>query len=529
MHRALEDYDILAHVFGQFEPTTSRNDRVALVQLARVSRAFSHHALNFLWRRLTDLVPALSIISSFEAVTPAFDPDPDDENAYIDDEIEGDAYYLTDVISPNDLERFQQYASRVRILSFSSGKSWASRASVLSCVTTFSRGPLFPALQELDWSQSSPSDITILSLLTPTLTRLSLDHVSGTLRGNVWSTEHRGFTTILHAISTNIPCIQELNIQTKCSPSVLLRLVRPGHLRKVNLYPSEMDRKLYQSLSASKTLVEMDIRLFVNENVTFMHGFSVLRKLDIAGRLPDITRFVAAITSPTFHSITVWDYQSNSDIRDLHLFFALLRHKFKTSLRHVTCGTKVIGAQALPLLDLMRPLMDLFALEGVTLNSLTPFRASSSDFVQLATAWPSIRTLQICYDSAEADAAPHVSVLQVVARLCPSLLVLTLPSLDFAPPYHRTLGLAGRNDDGVMPIQPHGLRELNVGFYPRRPVEDPGGVARFIVTLFPDLARAFLSARAPQGTEPDRHAWGKLIESLRALQTERRLQQVTLQ
>ncbi|PCH35911.1 hypothetical protein WOLCODRAFT_166542 [Wolfiporia cocos MD-104 SS10] len=513
MHHALESYDILWAIFRNFEPTTSYQDRTTLANAARVCRRVSSIALDCLWRHLTDPLPALKVISSFQAVTPTFDPD--DENSYRDDEIEGDRYHLTDIISARDMERFQLYATRVRVLSFSSGKSWSSRAAVLSCIASLSRGPLFPNLQELAWSQTSPADFTILSFLTHAILRFSINHASGSLRDEIWSVHDPGLSTYLHAISSSLPNLRELSIQTRCCPSIILPLVRLRHLRKVSLYPTSMDCTLYRFLATLVNLVDLELRLELMDDtdVAFPQGFNALETLDISGRLSHIVRFAVAINSTAFRSVSIYDYDGESDERDLCLFFAVLRHKFRSSLRRVTCGTMLKKTTSVPLIDIIYPLMELPPLDSISFNSMTPFRTSSTDLTKMAASWPNLTALRICYDSE--DEPPHISVLLELSRLCPHLRILTLPSLDFRSPV----------PDYTPPpaTQPHALRALNVAFFPRRAIEDPMSVAQFIDTVFPELVleRTLVSARRPDGVKPDRWAWGRLREALGAFKARR--------
>ncbi|KAG8943932.1 hypothetical protein FRC04_002420 [Tulasnella sp. 424] len=134
MHQVLGIYEILDHIFSY----SSKRD---LALAARVSRLWSSIALDYLWREIDSVFPLLKV--GFPPV-----------------KVDGERV-LTGRIEPQNWERFQHYARRIRRLSHDDEHIYQltsshepSLSQVWSALALRHPGidPLLPKIQEISWS-----------------------------------------------------------------------------------------------------------------------------------------------------------------------------------------------------------------------------------------------------------------------------------------------------------------------------------------------------------------------------------------
>jgi len=110
-------------------------------------------------------------------------------------------YVVRGPVLPGEIERFREYARRVRSIDFQGDYAREPRNAVLAYFTAVNQGPLFPLLEKIHWARGSFRDIGILSLCSPSVLQISF-YYSGRLsvRPRYLATEDYALMTLLHAV-----------------------------------------------------------------------------------------------------------------------------------------------------------------------------------------------------------------------------------------------------------------------------------------------------------------------------------------
>ncbi|OCH84219.1 hypothetical protein OBBRIDRAFT_425597 [Obba rivulosa] len=526
-HRALDDPHLLSMIFEVLEvPVTRRHeesddddaddyrteedrtelDRLkALARAARVSKLFSEHALNVLWKHLRTLSPLFALLRSLRYV----DEDSEREDYESGRESEEDTSrrkFLVRPVKAKEWERFQFYARRIHSATYSQLEEGLDPSVLEMLARKNGNKPLLPALRRLEWkAEAGPSgDIhSIFTLLPSVLQHLEFsfdpgDDVLGYFSElNAASTSRKKVPPFvddfLRRLETAAPVVQKLLITSTADtlyPS-FLPITGPQHLRTVSL--SFMDdapvlkTPTLQALSRLPRLSSLTLQLGDTKLRSDEFVFPVLQdlRLDVSTPMSAVT-VINIIAAPSLTSLalpSIW----GKELQSHEGLFEAIAARFGSSLRSINICLGVHSSkESKRLCGLLNPLLGLRQLTAVRLDfAWITLELPDTDVRALAKSWPNVRRLFISCNNAPFDPAPSLSALQYFARFCPTLQSLRIPQLDLS-----------RDASSRMPALYHNLKSLAV-----RQTYGDGDIqrlARCLYFMFPHLDIASDLAAAPR-------------------------------
>ncbi|KAL6306482.1 hypothetical protein BKA93DRAFT_142945 [Sparassis latifolia] len=483
-HRALECYDILQLIFDHFllpddaDVVAARACRRTLASAARVCQAFSDPALNSLWETLDDLLHVLNVLPCVEL-----------QQAPQDDV---DIYVLTAEVEPADWERFQQYAKRIRRVAFTVATSVASPWSILLHLTHLNNHqPLFPRLRHLAWTQSAPFDYSLLYLVSPSLLYLSFA-INGMWpsidQGQDLEKEH-AITHLFRAVCSKSPSLRHISTKGLGILQAGQAFAMCRELRSLDIDPAFIDVPLLHALSSLPNLVRLDISSYVySGEESHLNRFPVLQELTIRGSVMLAVQVANTVSSLLLHTLSLeitFDDPDLGDSEELAHVLCRLTSVISKRFPIVRCFSANIVAgfrqDSEELAPLVQPLTAMHTLEHIKLRCNKKLVWGDEDFIALAAAWPKAKEVSLLFFAGLEDIETPVlpRVLLEFARLCPNLETLELPVVDFRS---HSLPLLEKRP------APHGLRTLYISNVTNRLIQDPFQVARFLDSVFPNLA-----------------------------------------
>lgn len=350
---------------------------------------------------------------------------------------------------------------------------------------------LFPCLRRLSHTITSNLDIGLPPLVTSTLDDVSLtftgelccgtdaDEASALARKVRDYAVHESLCTLC----TSAPSLRRLIITGLGRISSLLPLLRCHQLRHLHIEDLTLNPRSLRNLASMHYLRELDLKFqLIDCDISGLSGLTSLQSLTLSGRMYQIPLLLDVISASQLRTIRLSDLSNRAGYMEcaeaIHAAskFPLLQdfHLSADNGFVLSVGNPVQSAR---LVEMLSPLLRHRSLRTLSVNrwQLGGFALSDSDMHALATAWPHIASLTLAVNRAEV--VPTLQSLTTLARLCPSLLTLELPSLTI---------LSAAQLAPVPGLGPHPLRTLEIGDPTRRAEAfDAAQVARWLHRMFP--------------------------------------------
>ncbi|KAF8064285.1 hypothetical protein FPV67DRAFT_212879 [Lyophyllum atratum] len=484
MHQCLAIPEILAAVFQHFRDMEDREEGSAiLARLAVTCKSFKEPALDALWYRLP----------SFHRLIGCLPPDA------IDKQRGGrfPRYHrLTRRLGPNDFDRIQSYASRVKILL---GLDQPELLDPILLPVLLSQnpnpGPLLSTLRSLNISIDLFNHQAFYPRLVvgPTLKAITLfTHAAlgASMVDYPWDNVQKVLMTHpialesfkIHASTSNI-------IPFSDSPPVLVELIHSfKHIKVLDVPTFCAGYSTFSHLASLPELQELSISGIGAELALLVDvPFPNLRKLQL--RIQHLIFCETFFQFPRFQQLQSLKIVRNADVGptwNIAQFFlhfrtgqalpALTSLDIRIPFKHYRPPRTSNLASPISL-QTLEPLFTIVNLTTLRINVDTPFNLNLSDLVKIGTAWPHLRVLEL--QDRMIHSVPNVALADLIPFLssCPNLeeLALRVNALQEIPSFAQ-LG----------EIVPHcRLRKFN---YCRSPIKEPRQVAAFLAYLLPNIS-----------------------------------------
>jgi len=463
------------------DPTANAVAAAALARSARVCKDFQEPALSVLWRDIPSFVVLLGLLSRVK-------------QALGNNVGRSQAVYCD--MEPNEWVRFQYYARFVHRCRMPRAErdSWPvipiDPAIYHALFQHNNSQPIFPCLEELEWSQDASS---LHYLLTPFLRRLTVFLRSGSMRGEeeesgqVSCVRQRLLVDILSAS----PCLSHLALLGAWDefPGILSSFsLENSVLRSLDLYAcgplsSQVIFQLscFPALTLLRICTRSPLEAFVQPP-----AFHNLKMLLITGHAEDLASLLAVATLPSLITLHLFFEDTDDPATAFNTLSGILSDTALSNwsalaVRSTVLAKRRVNPALFPrrsLLAVIRPILALARLRKVYLDFGT-FDVSDDDIRQITQSWRKLLTLELCCNTPRSQPRGRVSLRALVhiARNCPSLKKLTLRPL-------RHDGEVPQITTGDQTALPHGLRALYMYGWQVRPTKED--VVSFTRSLFPN-------------------------------------------
>lgn len=350
---------------------------------------------------------------------------------------------------------------------------------------------LFPCLRTLSHTITSNLDIGLPPLITSTLEDVNLAFTGeiccGTDADESYGLARKVRDYAVHetlcTLCVNASSLRQLIITGLGRVPSLLPLLKCHQLRSLHMEDVVLNTRSFRNLASMHHLRELHLKFRLTEcDISGFSCLTSLQSLTLSGRMHQIPLVLSAISSNQLRTIRLLDPSNRAEymecVEAVHAAskFPLLQHFHLSADNNLvlSVGNPVQSAQ---LIELLSPLLRHRTLRTLSISrwQLGGFALSDSDTHTLATAWPHIALLTLAVNRAEV--VPSLQTLITLARLCPSLRALELPSLTI---------LSAAQLAPVPGLGPHPLRTLEVGDPARRAEAfDAAQVARWLHRIFP--------------------------------------------
>ncbi|KAI0366171.1 hypothetical protein BV20DRAFT_972202 [Pilatotrama ljubarskyi] len=457
----------------------SLDNQRALVQCARVSRAFSLHALKVLWRTLPDLRPLQRLLDSMGF-------------SYADLNEGTPVHTLPIGFEPSsqvrEWRRYRWYASCVTgvrsVINCNALEEWSDRGGP----------PVLPRLQSARFQLDPRSINRSLRLLNSCMRDLTLDFDSA--NSSAGGTSRWNSADVLDAVARSAPGMEVLNVTFRAPPQdvspVIPHLV---HLR-VLVVTGWMTPSLHATIENLKHLEHLYVKLYWTRHAEA----SSLRNLQRRRCFSVKTLVALSLTEPFVLSLQVidfpalehtrlevWPHSSDATEGLTQIMQTLCNSAPK--LRSLVLTTRSAAAYGdrppSRLLTVIEPLLQHRVLEtlSLTLQENYAFALTREDILSFASAWPNIVTLNVAHaPTPSRDALPPVMSFLELVRACPRLETLVLCA---------RFDCSARRTWRDTTIAPHPLRGLFLGLDPEtgsyRPDKTWHALAAILDRCFPSL------------------------------------------
>lgn len=367
---------------------------------------------------------------------------------------------------------------------------------------------LFPHLQCLTHTVRSHLDTGLLPLVTPTLEEAKLEFC-----GETWSgldTEEspaiarklRDYAVqlCLSTVCSHAPELRQLTITGLGRISSLSPLVACSRLRRLHIHDVVLSLRSLRVLVSLDNLHELDMSFErPNCDPSGCTGFAGLQRLSLSGPMCQMPTVLDTVSSAHVRAVHISDpsnkatYQECAQCIEAVSKFALLDSFYLTADNGIplVADDDVFGST--PLTQLLAPLLSHRRLRTLFVSRWQPggFSFGDDDVETLTSAWPDIVSLVLAVNRAEV--VPTLRSLVVLARACPALRALELPSI--------TIASTEQLRAPVATLRAHRLRTFEVGDPDRRMEDfDAAEVAQWLFALFPRLSMPGESEDYPEFT-----------------------------
>ncbi|KZT67447.1 hypothetical protein DAEQUDRAFT_767177 [Daedalea quercina L-15889] len=513
--RALGIQEILCMVINHFNPErwldtdelrsgkiTLHELRRSLAGLARVSRPFSGPALCTLWTVMDDLDPLLRLLACCQTVQVESDDSEDEYDAgKIIPEREIDfqdtRLVLSGEISASEWTRFRHYAGLVRICLHDYHTS--IDPSVYLQLSLYNGDkPLLPNLRHLKWQQRSCNHSELLHIIGHSLRQLEFDFVGQTwVMGRARRRDY-ALKALLDNVRSRAPCIEDLHICNVHHPESLSSLRTWTHLKHVHI-DSVLDFAVLKMLSSLDNLTSLQADIsHIPGKEDSCSGFNALESLELEGDSASLEWFFGATDLPRVSSVTVHfsdvafteleECRRRLESLQIHIKYPRLR---SLTLR-VSCRSDVVPSVP----DIIRPFLSMKELEAFGLDFVGPAHLSDATVEEITRCWPNLHSLKL--DHVFTTVEPSVRALDILARGCPRLEELVLPSVCHESHIPTTPG-----------VRPNGSLRRIIFF--RAMISDRARYTRYMRQVFPNAVPALPSLFYRRPCED----WCLIVDSFR--------------
>ncbi|KAI0372410.1 hypothetical protein BV20DRAFT_963990 [Pilatotrama ljubarskyi] len=426
----------------------SADDRGALAQCARVSRAFSEPALEVLWQELSGLDQLLGLLpTSFRKVLRGqSDGDASDDDIDNNFGLNDTTLVLVDAIRDKEWARLIHYARWVRVYTTMKSDKIDGLATAILLEKLQGR-PLLPRLTRLLWHR--PFDLsTMLPLfLSPMLRSVSLDLLEGGVRrifhevGHEPTAPEYAYGTALQLIRARAPRLRDVELFTSAFPCSINQLRNFDGIDSLSLHLIQNEALVLELCSTLPHLRKLIIRLARRFRPAspppHIPEFTLpsLTLLDLNGHPLATVNLISAINAPKLHAVYLaFEAREEPWKRCIELVIS----RFGSSLRKFTADIEDIydDSQQVPFSfhEWFSPLYALRKLIEFKVDSHfeTEFDVTAEDVENMVTAWPKLRALGVPPVHPQSSALP-ITALQTIAAKCPRLELLTLPAPHYEP------------------------------------------------------------------------------------------------
>lgn len=509
--QALHNDLIVSTIFQQFYlpphgwARRTETDSADVARAARVSKAFSEHALDALWKKLFDWVPLMRLLD--DSVRQIRSPN----------RIES-TWVICARIPPERWERFRLYARRIGFFSRSTGPFTTIHPSMFSLFQKLSGSQsLFPALTSVDWTQTDVkygAEIMVFAseFLRKANFQYTLPHNPG-LRENGPGEQDYVIASVLNAFSSQVPLLRNFILSAAIHPDAL-DFSGFRNLTELTLRLPFFTSSLINTCAYMEHLVYLDLVCTAvdtssgwPEDLGSLDGFHSLHRLKLDFTTQQFaTRLLNAISSSPLTSIAMGLVEDATP-----LSFSLvqtLKSLFPTCLRQVAIQFPHADQPSdFTISSYIHPLLLLKQLDkvSVTVTAKSPTEDEIHDMID---AWPSLTELSLDYWDPVSPLS--ITALSFFALGCPSLRSLSLGDVS----------LRGQPLSGVKVVTSHRLRHLSMRLSDEHlTTADKVTLARFLDDLFPHLEeRSLLSGS--QYFE-DKELWDEIAAILKGFKAAR--------
>ncbi|KAI0635544.1 hypothetical protein C8Q77DRAFT_575789 [Trametes polyzona] len=466
----------LSH-FGADVLYNSENKR-ALVQCARVSRAFCPHALKVLWRTLPNLRPLERLLDLFQF-------------SYADLEA-GTPIHVSDIRTPSTCNEGNWLTSTDASCIFRRCNTICAGRSQLAEIP-LGGPPSLPKLQRARFRLDSRSINRTLRFVTPTARDLTLNFDSP----GMWGGSCLNAEDVLAAAARRAPALEVLDVTFRSPPKK--PLPQFPNLRVLAM-TAWMTPQLHQAIEKLERLELLYMKLYQQRHTEgstlalqqrrrcLVKTFIVLTLTDSVVSALQMTDFPALERT----RLEVWPHSSDASEGLRQIVDSL--HKYAPALHTFVLTTRSAyqhGDRPPPrLISIIEPFLEHPVLEtlSLTLEDHYAFALTRTDILAFAGAWPNIVTLHLAHAPAPAasgDPLPPVTTVLELAAACPRLETLVLCA---------KFDCTGRDAWRNAAIAPHPLRALFLGLDAEtgsyRPDKTWRALAEVLDRCFPHLDTA---------------------------------------
>ncbi|KZT63430.1 hypothetical protein DAEQUDRAFT_815657 [Daedalea quercina L-15889] len=447
---------LLEQVLEHFAPLWSESDQLrtthadyrrararrrTLAELACVCKAFAEIALGIIWRHLDGIDDLLRVLPSFQPC--------------------GDCS-VVERITPQQWARFQEYARRVRGLSWTLSRGVSIHQMVWTILERQLKGQyLLPRLHSLviyELDVDEPAGLMLL--LSPSLRILRLSFVETEIPLPVrTSTSTPSLTRptpagiLIQLMLSALPQLSQFWIETGLPkdfpPSYLSSLAHLERLEKLDLLYSGavVDYAVLRYISNLTSLRTVQMKVSLNgidhsEPLRLGGPFQELEDIHLAGSISDLRRVFEATQYPKLTNLAL-SILTAPTVTVLKDALVAICSRVSNSIyeAHLYISGQ-IPSPSLPVSDILEPYLAFASMSSMNmeLDHYIP-RMDDADARAFASAWPALTHFHLLYGPSlpiqlrqhtQTPGAPGVTVagLAEFARGCPKLDVLTLPLLD---------------------------------------------------------------------------------------------------
>lgn len=345
-------------------------------------------------------------------------------------------------ISPSDWERFQYYAALVRVCLYDYDPTIDSSVYMQLSLRNGNK-PLLPNLRYLKWQQQSCNGSELLYIIGPSVRRLEFDYASKAWRSGRARRRDYALKALLDSASSRAPNVEDLHIYGVQHPNTLSAIRGWTNLQHVYVHHVvEFAALILLSSLESLTSLRMDISHLRDTEET-CDGFGRLESLTVEGDGSTLEWFFEATHLLRLTTLTVLlgaEVTTEGCRRRLE---NLQIHVKYPRLGSLTLRIAFKGEDIPTVPEIIQPLFVMKDLEAFDLDFSSAAHLSDTDVEEIIRHWTNLRSLQL--DHVFTAIEPTVHTLDIIARGCPRLQELVLPSVchesyipekPYAPPHH---------------------------------------------------------------------------------------------
>ncbi|CCL98353.1 uncharacterized protein FIBRA_00348 [Fibroporia radiculosa] len=540
-HRALQCSDILHEIFQHLYSLRfgeAKHLQYTLAQTARVSKLFSQHALDFLWKEIPSERTALNILPSFKAICEPIRSDQLMETWWPSVAMLEQWTYvrifhsrsvdiscvLKFVLSQSigreptldELDRLRQYTVRVRKVFLREKDQRNTRSQTIRHILGLLGEPLFPNLVSLVWENfEATCESTVVEILsciaTATLRHLRLNHFSSSPQQDEFERALLAASSILISKSPDIRHVELRGTSWNVSYAAPL-ISSLKALDVLSLYPPVHPQQAIALLEAGHDMTSLSLNLLSYHPTEAWPSsricFRNLHRLCVTGDPLVVSRILGTSEWPAVRILKAIIIKANKSSPPQHKMLQCLEsiaRAFSNSLWQVSLATRFTSDMTLK--QILWPLRDLHLLRVIDINLPKVPPCSSNDFRETGFAWPKLEEFHLT-GIWTPDFDQGLQAVLELASVCPQLCIVNLPAMRLVPASE--LNTYNLSSHGLEHVYFHGsLRDkpYNDDFGP----DEMWQLAILFESIFPKLQLG--ESCTPKGKSLQQD-WKRLLEDM---------------